>query len=109
MKFPIFNSSSLKNIFHRKPSTGIHLAHRDWLIILSVFGLVFASILLVGIYIYRGISNGTLFVPSPNASIASVPSIDRATLVNTMSYYTDKATKLENLKTVPLNLIDPSL
>ena len=107
----LFTSSPqfLKNIFQHKKATGRHNSHRDWLIIVFVFSVMFIFVILLSMYLFSGISNNTLFKPTSENSTSPVPVVDRTSFLNTMSYYTDKAAKLESLKTTPLSLIDPGL
>ncbi len=109
MKFFTSGSIDFKHLFHRNTGMIRHAPHRDWLVIIAIFGAGFVLVVLTGIYLFRGVSDGVLFVPSSTDSVAVPSSLDRASLVSTMSYYTDKAAKLETLKSSPLNLIDPSI
>ena len=110
MKLININFDTIKNIFKPK-NKAVHYINpaHDWLVIMTTTTIVFLLILLVGGYCFYGISQGTLFIPKDATQTPLVSSVDRASLTSIMKLYSDRANKLDALKTTPVDLIDPAL
>ena len=80
----------------------------DWRVIFTVLSIFMVAVIAVGLYIFIEINRGELF--SPKEDTAATPVKLNVSLLNkTISYYADRASTTENIKTSKEVVKDPSI
>ncbi|MCC2630956.1 MAG: hypothetical protein K0S38_765 [Candidatus Paceibacter sp.] len=101
--------SLIKKFFIRKhKAVGVRNPNKDWLMIFGTFIIFFVLSVILGGYMFWGISSGTLFLPSSEAEAEPVL-LDKQALTTISAIYQTKEDKLNALASSSPAVVDPSL
>lgn len=94
--------------FLKKTKGAEHNVYREWALLLLVALMLLGGVAAWSYYLYSGISRGDLFVGTEVLSDHTAD-VDRIKLEATLSHFTEKQTRYENLKGAPPTVTDPML
>jgi hypothetical protein len=101
--------SLIKKFFIRKhKAVGVRNPNKDWLMIFGTFIVLFIISVIVGGYLFWGISSGTLFLPSSEAQADPIL-LDKQALTTISAIYQNKEDTLNTLASSSPAVVDPSL
>ncbi len=83
-------------------------AHHDWKVILFGFLLVSIAVMVINMLLFFRINSGELFSPASPVSVRSGV-VSKKNLEDTVKFFAERQTHLQELKTTKPTVADPSL